>query len=156
MPRNPPTRPVLDVYEAFRSTVHDYGVADMAAKMGMPVGTLYNKANINESSAHKPLLGEAVLVQVIADDTRIVESMAHTLGGVFMRLPDLKGVSDAALIEMLCEVQVQDGLFHGEIRTSLMDRKFTKEEFNRVQARARRFVTAVLEATRRIEGMVDE
>lgn len=148
-------RPPLDVYEAFRAVVHDYGVPEMAAKIGMPVGTLYNKANVNESSPHKPNLGEGVLVQVVSGDTRLIETEAHILGGVFLKLPKLDNVSDAALLEMLCEIRVQDGLFHDELKKALEDKKFSTDEHGRISRQALRYVTAVLEAVKRIEGMVD-
>lgn len=152
----PHRRPPVDVHEAFRDVVHDYGVPEMARKIGMPPGTLYNKANLNESSAHKPTLGEAVLVQVIANDCRIAEAMSHTLGGVHLKLPSLNGVSDVALLEMLAEIQVQSGLFHAEIKKALHDKKFNRSEHRLIKKAALRYITAVLEAERRIEGMVDE
>ena len=54
-------KPLRDVHEAFRAVVHDFDVSKMAAALGMPTGSLYNKANLNESSAHKPTLADAVL-----------------------------------------------------------------------------------------------
>lgn len=149
-------RPHTDVHEAFRDTVHDYGVPNMAAKIGVPVGTLYNKANLNESTAHKPTLGESVLVQVVSGDTRIVEAMAQTLGGLFVKLPKLEGVSDSALLEMVAEIHIHSGMFHHEVKEALRDGKFTKEEHELISRKAMGFIRAVLEAVKRIEGMVDE
>lgn len=145
-----------DVHEAFRSVVHDYDVAQMAAKLGMPAGTLYNKANLNESSAHKPSLGDAVLVQVIASDTRIVEAMAHTLGGVFVRLPTVQAISDVALLEMVADISIMNGRFHGELKAALEDGKFTKDEHLAIHQRALTYIASILETVNRIEGMVDE
>lgn len=152
---NKSDHPLVDVHEAFRVVVQDYEVPKMAAKIGMPVGTLYNKINLNETSSHKPTLGEAVLVQAISGDTRIVEAMAHTLGGVFVRLPELERVSDAALLEMVAEIHIQSGFFHHEVKKALEDNKFTKEEHRDIHRQAMNFITAVLEAVKRIEGMVD-
>jgi hypothetical protein len=150
-----PIRPPADVLEAFRATVQDYEVAKMAAKIGVPVGTLYNKINLNETSSHKPTLGESILVQVVSGDTRIVEAMAHTLGGVFVKLPSLEGVSDAALLEMVAEIHIQSGFFHHEVKKALADNKFTKEEHRDIHRQSLQFITAVLEAVKRIEGMID-
>lgn len=150
------TRYSGDVLKAFSSVVHDYGVEEMASKIGMPTGTLYNKANVNETSLHKPTLGEAVLVQVVSNDLRIVQAMAHVLGGVFLKLPQLNAVSDAALLEMVAEIHIQSGHFHHEIREALKDGKFSQAEHRDIHKKALGFITSVLEAVQRIEGMVDE
>ncbi|WP_025918308.1 phage regulatory CII family protein [Herminiimonas sp. CN] len=144
-----------DVHEAFRAVVHDYDVAQMAAKLGMPAGTLYNKANLNESSAHKPTLADAVLVQVIASDTRIVEAMAHTLGGVFVKLPTVQAISDVALLEMVADISIKNGQFHGELKEALEDGKFSRDEHAAIHQRALIYITSILETVSRIEGMVD-
>ncbi|AMP13694.1 phage regulatory CII family protein [Collimonas pratensis] len=128
----------------------------MAAKIGMPAGTLYNKSNLNDSSLHKPSLAEAVLVQVISSDTRIVEAMAHVLGGLFVRIPTIDAVSDAALLEMITEIHVQSGRYHAEIKEALADGKFSRDEHVRIYKQALKFIRAVLESVQRIEGMVDE
>lgn len=151
-----PQRPPADIHEAFRAVVHDYGVPDMAAKIGVPVGTLYNKANVNESTQHKPNLTEAVLVQVVSGDHRIVEAMAHTLGGLYLRLPELSVVSDAALLDMVADIHIMSGKFHYEIKEALRDGKFTRQEHAQIREQALAFITSVLEAVQRIEGMIDE
>lgn len=145
----------IDVHEAFRAVVHDYDVAKMAAKLGMPAGTLYNKANLNESSAHKPSLGDAVLVQVISGDTRIVEAIAHTLGGVFVKLPRVQAISDTALLEMVADISIKNGQFHGELKAALEDGKFSRDEHFAIHQRALTYITSILETVSRIEGMVD-
>lgn len=148
--------PPADVQEAFRATVYDHGVPEMAAKIGTPTGTLYNKCNLNETNQHKPSLSDAVLVQVVSGDTRIVEAMAFTLGGTFLKLPTVSGVSDAALMEMLCQIRIEDGHFHLELQKALRDRKFSSAEFAKIKSEAMQYVTAILEATHRIEGLIDE
>jgi hypothetical protein len=150
------TKPPSDALKAFKDVVESFGVPDMAAKIGMPTGTLYNKVNQNESSHHKPTLADAVLVQVVAGDTRIVEAMAHTLGGVFLKLPTLEAVSDAALLEMVADIHIQSGHFHWEIKEALRDGKFTRQEHADIHQKALIFITAVLQAVSRIEGMVDD
>lgn len=144
-----------DVHEAFRAVVHEFDVAKMAAKLGMPTGTLYNKANLNESSAHKPTLADAILVQVIAGDTRIVEAMAHTLGGVFVKLPTVQTISDVALLEMVADISIMNGRFHGELKAALEDGKFSKDEHQAIHQRALTYITAIIATVSRIEGMVD-
>jgi hypothetical protein len=154
--RNRPGRPPLDVHEAFRSVVYGYGVEEMASKIGMPTGTLYNKANLNESTSHKPSLADALLVQTISGDTRIVEVMAHVLGGAFVKVPEINVVSDVALLEMVTEIHVQSGRFHEEIKKALEDGKFTRQEHADIYQQALFFITSVLASVKRIEGMVDD
>lgn len=144
-----------DVHEAFRAVVHDYDVTKMAAKLGQPAGTVYNKANLNESSAHKPTLADAVLVQVIAGDTRLVQAMAYTLGGVFVKLPKLAIISDVALLEMVAEISIQNGRFHGELKEAIADGKFSADEHQAIKERALTYIASILEAVGRIEGLVD-
>lgn len=146
---------VHDVHEAFRAIVHDYDVARMAAKIGMSAGTLYNKSNLNESSPHKPTLGEALLVQLIAQDTRIVQAMAHLLGGVFVKLPTVDTVSDQALLDMVAEISIMNGRFHGELKEALADGKFTRDEHRNIHQQALGFIRSILETVGRIEGMID-
>ncbi|TCS35817.1 phage regulatory protein CII [Paucimonas lemoignei] len=156
MSSNRPLVPPKDVHEAFRAVVYDYGVPEMAAVLGMPVGTLYNKCNLNETTIHKPNLGESVLVSVVSGDHRIAEALSQTLGGLHLRLPKLEGVSDAALLEMVAEIHIRAGHFHFEIKEALKDGKFSREEHAEIKKKALQFITAVLETVKRIEGMVDE
>jgi hypothetical protein len=114
-----------------------------------------NKANLNESSAHKPTLADAVLVQVIAGDTRLVQAMAYTLGGVFVKLPTVSIISDVALLEMVAEISIQNGRFHGELKEAIGDGKFSGDEHQAIKERALTYIAAILEAVGRIEGLVD-
>lgn len=150
-----PTSKLKDVHEAFRAIVHGFDVAKMAAALGTPAGTLYNKANLNESSAHKPTLADAVLVQIVAGDTRLVEAMAYTLGGVFVKLPTVDSISDVALLEMVADISIANGGFHGELKEALSDGKFSAAEHRAIHERALVFISTILEAVNRIKGMVD-
>lgn len=152
-------RPIRDVFEAFYRVVHDYpgpeGVERLAAKMGMTAGTLYNKANTNESSHHKPTLADAVVVSSITGDHRILYAFAHTLGEVCFPLPNLKNVSDQALIELICAIGVEGGDFHRAVTDGFADRKFTRREFAQVRKEAYEFIGAIAEAMARMEGLID-
>ncbi len=145
-----------DVHEAFRAVVYDFGVPEMAVLIGVPAGTLYNKCNINEQSAHKPTLGEAVVVQVVAKDYRVAEAMAQVLDCILVRLPTSDEISDTALLEMVAEIHIRSGKFHEEIKIALADGKFSKQEHEDILKRAWKFVQAVMEAVKRIERLVDD
>ena len=48
-----------DVYAAMRTAALDFGIDELAAKMHTAIGTLYNKLNRNDSSAHhKPTVSD--------------------------------------------------------------------------------------------------
>jgi len=153
MPRNNPQ--LKDVHEAFRAICHDYDVAKMASLLSTPAGTLYNKCNLNESSPHKATLADAMLVQIIASDHRLVEAMAFTLGGAFVKLPKPAVISDQALLDMVCEISIESGRFHGELRDALADGKFTAAEHDAIHQRALVYIQKILESVGRIQGMVD-
>lgn len=150
-------RPVTDVFQAFYRVVHDYpdGVEKLAEKAAMSPGTLYNKANTNESSHHKPTLADAVLLSVITGDHRILHAFAHTLGEVCFPIPNLKNISDHALIELICAIGVEGGQFHKAITDGFADRKFTRRELEKVRKEAYEFIGAIAEAMARMEGLVD-
>ena len=149
-------KPLFDVQEAFRAIVLEHGVPKLANLMGMPVGSLYNKANSNETNKQKPTLADALLVQVLTKDHRIVEAMAATLGGVFIRLPIDETVSDEALLDVMLELGAKSGEFHQEIKDALEDGRIKPDEHQRIAKRGWSYIRAVRECVSRIEGMVDD
>lgn len=153
-----------DVQDAFYRVTHDYaggeakggGVPALARKMGMPVGTLYNKANVNETSHHKPTLADAVLAQVISGDHRILHAMANTLGEVCFPLPDLSQASDEALLELMNNIGAEGGDLYRAVNEGLSDRRYTRREHDKVRAEAYQFIAAICEVVARLEGLIDE
>lgn len=151
-------RPTTDVFEAFRLVVYDYpgGVEELARKTAMAPGTLYNKANLNESSHHKPTLGDAVLVTLASKDNRIAHAFAATCGEVCFPLPDFSKVSDAALLELINTVGAEGGDFYRSINQGMADRLYRRAEHERVKAEAHEFIAAICEAVARLEGLIDD
>jgi hypothetical protein len=150
-------RPITDVFQAFHRVVHDYpaGVEKLAARIAMPTGTLYNKANTNESSHHKPTLGDAVLVSLATGDHRILHAFASTLGEVCFPLPDFSRISDSALLDLITAIGAEGGDFHRAIAEGMADRRYTRAEHARVKAEAHQFIAAICEACGRLEGLID-
>ena len=151
-------RPITDVFQAFHRVVHDYpkGVEKLASQVAIAPGTLYNKANLNESSHHKPTLGDAVLVSLATHDHRILHAFAATLGEVCFPLPDFSKVSDAALLELINTVGAEGGDFHRSINQGMADRLYRRAEHARVKAAAHEFIAAICEAVARLEGLIDD
>lgn len=146
-----------DVYAAAQRVCQDFhaeGIPAMAAKMGVPAGTLYNKLNPHETSHHKLTVQDLGLITLISGDYRALQAYCRTLNAVCFPVPDLHAVSDAALLELVAKVHEQCGAFHAELRKSLEDGKFTPQEFARMRARELEWIGAIVEATARLEGLV--
>jgi hypothetical protein len=86
----------------------------------------------------------------------LVEAMAYTLGGVFVPLPPVELISDAALLEMVANISMANGVFHGELKEALEDGKFSKAEHLKIHQRGLEYISTILEAVGRIQGMVDD
>lgn len=156
------TRLPVDVQDAFYRVVHDFGggeannggVPSLARQMGMPPGTLYNKANPNESSHHKPTLADAVLASILSGDRRIAQAFCHTLGGVFVSLPDLSNLTTDSLLEHLTKIGRESGEFYACLDDSLRaDRQINAEEFAKLECEAEQWIAAICEAVARLREM---
>lgn len=148
-------KPPGDVQDAFYRVVHDRDVPTLANKMGISPGTLYNKANCNDTSHHKPTLGEAVLLTNITGDKRIAQAFAVACGGVFLDLPDLSLISDVALLEAISSIAVEGGEFHAAFLASLANNSISRAEFYAIQTEAFQWIASIGEALARIEGIVE-
>lgn len=151
-------RPVTDVFDAFHRVVHDYpdGVEKLASRMAIAPGTLYNKANNNESTHHKPTLGDAVLATLATNDRRILHAFAATVGEVCFPLPDLSQVSDTALLELITQIGAEGGDFYRAVNEGMADRRYLRAEHAKVKAEAHQFIAAICEALARLEGLIDD
>lgn len=156
------TKLPVDVQDAFYRVTHDFqggetqqgGVPALARLMGMPPGTLYNKANPNESSHHKPTLADAVLASYLSKDDRIAQAFAHTLGGVFYRLPTLSDLPTDALLLHLTKIGRESGEFHTCLEDALRnDDAITPPEYQALENEAHRWVAAILETLARLREM---
>lgn len=143
-------------FEAFRAVVYAAGVEKLAGRMGVPAGTLYNKANLHDESHHKPTLRDVVLVSQLTHDHRVLHALAHTLGEVCFAVPDLSGVSDTALLEAVTRIGIEGGEFHAALARGLDDGQFTRREYQRLRLEALEWMGAIAEAVARVEGLVHE
>ena len=146
----------LDVHEAFYRVVHDYpdGVAALAAKMGIPVKVLYNKADPGNDSNNKPSLADGVVATLATGDRRVLHAFAHTVGEVCYPLPDLSRLSTDALLINLTHIQIRNGSFHHEIHNALsVDDRIDLNEFARIEREAHGYLAAILEGLARMREM---
>lgn len=89
----PDTPQAMSVQDAIYHTVHGYpgGVAALASRMGLPVGTLTHKANPNNTTHHmRP--DELLAMQHFSGDAAVLLAMAAALGYTVTRAtPDQSG-----------------------------------------------------------------
>lgn len=146
-----------DVHEAFRQLVMTYGVDEMAIKLGVPTGTLYNKINPNETSHHKATLADVVTATVISDDRRVLHAFARLMMEVCYRLPDMSTIETEALMDHLMNVNIEGGDFFEAIQNSLKgDRRITAGELPVIEKQAHEFVASILEALQRVKEMASK
>gem|GEM_PF-6513523 len=74
---------------------------------------------------------------------------------MFVKLPTLAVISDIALLEMVADISIMNGRFHGELKAALEDGKFTRDEHVAIHQRALHYITAIIATVNRIEGMLD-
>lgn len=144
------------VLQAFHDVVHAFGVKDMALLLDMPIGTLYNKCNLNnnENNHNKPLLTEAVLVSKLSGNKLIAQEFCRAVDMVAVPLPDLSNLSTDALLVHLTEVQIRNGSFHHEIHDSISgDNAIDAKEYSRIEHQTHLYVAAILESLARMKEM---
>ncbi|SCX40542.1 phage regulatory CII family protein [Nitrosospira sp. Nsp1] len=145
-----------NVQDAFYRVIHDYpeGVEALANKMGIPTGTLYNKANTNESSHHKPTLADAVVATVISGDKRILHAFAATVGEACYSLPDLSNLSTTALVSHITRTEAVSGDFYRAIHQALeTDGLISSNEFEVIKRQAYGWISVILEGLERMKEM---
>jgi hypothetical protein len=145
---------VIDVQEAFRAVVRDFGVEKLAALLGMPAGTLHNKINLNETSHHKALLSEAVLVTILSKDTRILEAFARMVGHVTYSLPSLHDLTTDSLLSHMVKMHAEQGDFHQRLQDSLKsDNGISAKEYKAIAKEAHEWIASILEILHRLGEM---
>lgn len=153
----------MDVFEAAYRVAHDYqggaakkgGAVQLAIKMGQNPGTFLNRLNPDQET-HKLWLGDAVQMQVVSGDHRILHAMAATLGEVCHPLPDLTDVSDQALLDLICRIGTEGGEFYQAINAGLNRTRFARADYERTREEGLQFIAAIAETMARLEGLVDE
>ena len=144
-------------HEAFRVVVHEYGVKDMAAELMCKLGTLYNKCDADEEGRHQPTLRDVVNVTRISGDPRILESLNRMFGRCcFDASTEGVSYSDAAILELLCQVSSEKGHLFQALRDGLSDGRWSRDDMAAVRAEAFDLFRAVQVLMVRLEGLIDD
>jgi Phage regulatory protein CII (CP76) len=160
----PPCAPHVktDVFDVAQALARAYvdpatgaiGVPALAAQMGMPSGTLYNKLNPNETTHYKLSLQDVIQITVITGDLRLVKALTQALGCVCFAIPNLDHVSDEALLELINNVGAEGGDFHRAINIALARKRPERRDIGRIRKEGLEFIGAIVEAMTRTEGLL--
>lgn len=138
--------------EAAASIASDFNVSEIARVMAKSPTTLSNKLNTNIDS-HVLTLQEAIAIQNITNDSRILNAWAYSEGKTVIDLPDV-GLSDEELADQVLHLQEASGDFAKSVRLSRADGVVTASDFDVIQKRSLAAITAILHVTAELEQMV--
>ena len=144
-----------DVYAAMRTAALDFGIDELAAKMHTAIGTLYNKLNRNDSSAHhKPTVSDLIQILYHTKNTAPLSALCLMFGGVFVRLPDLSKTPDDDLLALINRWGSESGDVHEVMSRALADLVVSQAEFDEVQKQTHEAIAALLEVKARFGSLV--
>ncbi|MDA8093404.1 MAG: phage regulatory CII family protein [Betaproteobacteria bacterium] len=147
----------MDVQDAAYNTVHDYpgGCRSLAPRLGMSPNVLQNKVNPSQEY-HKLTLAEALKIQAVTGDIRILRAMAEDLGFVCVPIPSFDGVADMELLDAYTAMVEDEGQFASDFRSAMRERSISRKEFERLRADIHQQQTHEVELLARIESLVDD
>lgn len=146
----------MDIIDAAYHTAHDYpgGCASLAPRMGISKNVLQNKVNPSQEF-HKLSLAEAMQMQVITGDKRIINAMAEELGGVFVEIGAFLGISDQALLDLFTEQYAALGKFSGDFKDAFADGVITQDERCRLRGDVYKINQVLSEILARIDAYME-
>ncbi len=145
-----------DPFDAFRRLVYSQDVKVLAVQMGMRPGTLYNKADADVESHNQPSLRDVVLLSQLTGDMRVLDALDAMFHRAAFDVTPYTLTSDAALLELVTQMGIENGHFHAELNAALIDGHFTSMELQRLRKEALEMVSALMTVVKRVEGLIDE
>lgn len=143
-----------DVHEAIQRLVLDFGVQKLAQITGTSPGTIYNKANPNDTGHHKPTVSDLIAWTNATGNSVAAQSFCLAVGGAFVALPEVDGHSDAALLDLVLVHQKELGDFAAALAAALDKGRITGGDWPRLSKEGLEAVSALMVLISRIEGMV--
>lgn len=146
----------MNPLDAFYHTVHDYpgGVESLAPRMGMSSAVLRNKANVN-CTTNKPMLEDAMKAMDLTCDLRILHSLCHRYGGVFVHVGGDAPSGDLAVLELVTHVWRSQGDVGRAVDDTLADGRVDMKELERVEAAAFELHRHVQQMIQRMREMAE-
>jgi hypothetical protein len=144
-----------DPFEAFRQLAYSFGVVELAQKMGLRPGTLYNKADADEDTHHQPTLRDVLLSTRLTGDMRVIDALNEAFNRAAFDVSNCAEKSDDALLELFADYGSENGEFCTVIRDALRSRRFRPEDFVLIKEEAMDVVASLMTLVHRLEGLVD-
>lgn len=146
----------MNISDAAYAVAHDYpgGTESLAPRIGLSGAVLRGKVNPNDA-AHKLTLDEALRMQTLTGDHRILHAMAEELGYVCIQLPEA-GASDMGLLDSFMSVLKELGEFSSEFRKDWEDGNIDAAELARLRQEFYEMQQAGLALMHSIEGLAEQ
>lgn len=145
-------RDICDAYEG--GVQRGGGIPAVAAKIGISAGVLYNKLSGSEDAHHKLTVRDMVLVWLVTGRIEHLQALSRTMNCLCFQAPGFTGLSDQALLDLLCKVQEEAGHFHAALKLALADGRISAEERAVLRREAYEWMGAIAEADARLESLV--
>jgi hypothetical protein len=144
----------LDAHDAAYHLAHSFpgGVPALAVRMGMSANTLQHKLSLTNSTHHLTLR-EAIALQHISGDKRIVQAMCGALGGVFV---DMEADSSHTTMEQVMRMAKEFGEVLGAVNDAVVDGRVTPNEMHRCERQAAELIGALNGVLVTVRGMVPQ
>lgn len=122
----------MKIEDAIYSTVHSFGLEELAVKLGMSRNTLQHKANPHDEG-HYFRPRELVAIQALTRDFAIAHAMAGELNGQFIEPANFAHLSDEALLDLFTGLMAQVGDFSRDFRVAWANGSLTPKEFSGIR-----------------------
>jgi hypothetical protein len=143
--------------QAKYAVVHDFpgGAARLGPLTGIHPTTLCNNVNPGQENHHLTV-DEAIRVQTVAGDYRILYAESSLLNHISVPLGDYRLMSDAALLDVYTKFHAEVGEAAVALNSALSDGRVSRREANDFRREMFEVFQAGLELCNRLEGIVDE
>lgn len=147
----------MNLTDAAYAVAHDYpgGTESLAPRLGMSGAILRGKVNPNDKSHHLTL-AEAMRMQSMTGDFRILHAMAGELGFVCVQMPSFANTSEMELLDSFMSVMKELGEFSAEFRKDWEDGEISKHELKRIKQEFYEMQQAGIELMQRIEALAEQ
>ncbi|GJH05011.1 phage regulatory CII family protein [Paraburkholderia terrae] len=146
----------MNILDTLHAVAHDYkgGCESLAPRVNMSAAVLRSKVNPN-TETHKPTLIDAVQITDMADDDRVLEAWARHRGFALVKMPDVTGCSDGAIVELMGEAWSTHGEVGKQICKTLEDGRVEEKEVARVEASIYKHAQVLFNISARLRGMTE-
>jgi hypothetical protein len=147
----------MNMIDAAYATAHDYpgGTVSLAPRLGMSSAVLRGKVNPNDA-CHKLTLSEALNMQILTGDTRILHAMADELNFVCIPGGTFDDVADDALLDLFSTMIQRLGYFSRAFHDALSDGRVTEKEFESIRTEFYSLQASGAELLSRVESLTEK